>query len=163
VIDRITGTSALARQNDELWKKAMNAVGLKISFNPQKVPDRRKAAREGKATTMTEAWNADYPDAENFMQLLYGANVASENYARFKLKEFDERYEKIRLIPDSPERRKIINEMQDLVAAYAPWINFRAEIAYTLQHPWLLGFLKHPIQHDAWEYMDIDSRKKPAQ
>jgi oligopeptide transport system substrate-binding protein len=160
VIDRTTGTSSLARQQDELWERAMKAIGIKITFNAQKVPDRRKAAREGKATTMTEAWNADYPDAENFLQLLYGRNVAAENYARFKLDAFDDRYEKIRLMPNSPERDKIIDEMQDLVVAYAPWINLRRNIDYTVEQPWLVGFKKNPIAHDAWEYMDIDLERK---
>lgn len=163
VIDRLTGTSSTARQQDELWEKAMSSIGIKITFNAQKTPDRRKAAREGKATMMTEAWNADYPDAENFLQLLYGRNAASENYARFKLDAFDDRYEKIRLMPNSPERDKIIDEMQDLVTVYAPWINLRRTIDYTVEQPWLLGFKKHPIAHDAWEYMDIDLSKKPKQ
>jgi oligopeptide transport system substrate-binding protein len=161
VLDRITGTNSIARQQDELWEKAMSAIGIKITFNAQKAPDRRKAAREGKATMMTEAWNADYPDAENFLQLLYGRNAASENYARFKLDAFDDRYEKIRLMPNSPERDKIIDEMQDLVSAYAPWINLRRTIDYTVEQPWLVGYKKHPIAHDAWEYMDIDLSKKP--
>ena len=161
VIPRITGTSSLSRQQDELWQKAMTSIGIKITFDAQKVPDRRKAAREGKATTMTEAWVADYPDAENFLQLLYGRNAASENYARFKLKEFDDRYDQIRLMPNSPARDKIIDEMQDLVAVYAPWINLRRSTEFTLAQPWIVGFKKHPIGHDAWEYMDIDLSKKP--
>jgi ABC-type transport system substrate-binding protein len=161
-IERITGTSSVARQNDELWQKSMNAIGIKMSFSQQKVPDRRKAAREGKATTMTEAWLADYPDAENFLQLLYGRAAGSENYARFKLKEFDDRYERIRLMPPSEERTRIINEMQDYVKYYAPWIAPRREIAYTLEQPWVLGYRKHMIAHDAWEYVDIDLDKRSA-
>jgi oligopeptide transport system substrate-binding protein len=163
VIERITGTTSLARQGDELWQKAMDAVGLKMKFNAMKVPDRRKLAREGRATMMTEAWNADYPDAENFMQLLYGGNArpGGENYARFKLKEFDQRYEKMRLMPASPARDQLIAEMQDLVTGYAPWINSYHSVAYDITQPWVLGYRKHPIAHDAWEYMDIDLAKRP--
>ncbi len=163
LLERDTGTSALARQEDELWKKAMDSIGIRITFKAQKAPDRRLAAREGKITMVREGWNADYPDAENFLQLLYGKNAGAENYAQFKLKDFDQRYEKIRTMPDGPARNAIIDEMQDLVVAYAPWINFRADISYTLQQPWLQGFRKHAIMHEAWEYMDIDAaaqRKK---
>ena len=43
-----------------------------------------------------EGWNADYPDAENFYQTSWGGNAipGDENYSRFKLGEFDNRYEK---------------------------------------------------------------------
>ena len=43
-----------------------------------------------------EGWNAGYPDPENFHQTLSGGNAipGGENYSRFKLAEFDDRYEK---------------------------------------------------------------------
>ena len=165
VINRVSGTILLARQVDELWKKSMDAIGIKMSFEQQKTPDRRKAAREGKAQMMSEAWNADYPDAENFFQLLYGrnANAGGENYARFKMKEFDERYEKMRLMPDGPERNRIINDMEDLVKYYAPWINPWHDVQYYVMQPWMMGLKKHPIGHDAWEYADVDVAKQPKQ
>ena len=50
-------------------------------------------ARQGKMPMRTDGWNADYPDAENFMQLLYGPNVGQENHARFSLPEFDKLYD----------------------------------------------------------------------
>ncbi len=163
VIEYVSGTSSLSRQIEELWLKSLKQIGLKISIENQKVPDRRKAAREGKAKMMPEAWNADYPDAENFFQLLYGrnANAGGENYARFRLKEFDERYEKMRVMANGPERMKLIAEMQDLIAVYTPWIVPYQEIFYTLENPWLVGFRKNPISHDQWEYMDIDVSKLP--
>jgi oligopeptide transport system substrate-binding protein len=159
VIDRVTGSSSLARQGDELWKKSMDAIGIRVTFEQQKVPDRRKAAREGKARVMEEAWNADYPDAENFLQLLYGGNARAggENYARFQLKEFDEHYEKMRTLPDGKERDRLIAQMEDFVKFYAPWINLWHDVPFYIGHSWLVAFKKHPIAHDAWEYADIDA------
>jgi oligopeptide transport system substrate-binding protein len=165
IIDRASGPTLLARQIDELWKRSMDAVGIKITFEQQKTVDRRKAAREGKARVMGEAWNADYPDAENFFQLLYSGNgnAGGENYARFSLKELDTRYEKMRLLPDGPERNRIVNEMEDLVKYYAPWINPWHDVQYYVMQPWMIGFKKHPIAHDAWEYADVDVAKQPKQ
>jgi oligopeptide transport system substrate-binding protein len=157
IIERSSTTTLLQRQLDELWQRSMNAVGLRVNVEKQKIPERRKAAREGKAKIMQEAWNADYPDAENFFQLLYGgnANAGGENYARFKLKAFDERYEKMRLLPDGPQRKQVIAEMEDLAKYYAPWITPWYDVQYSVLHPWLIGFRKHPIAHDAWEYADV--------
>ena len=157
VIPYVSRTTLIARELSELWKKSMNAIGIKLVIEIMKTPDMRKAAREGKAKMTREGWNADYPDAENFLQLLTTATAqpGGENYARFQHKPFDERYEKMRLLPHGPERQKLINEMQDIIQIYAPWIAPWHETQYYVQQPWLMGFKKHPIGHDAWEYVDI--------
>ena len=100
--------TSLARQEDEQWKKNMDAIGLRIVFRKDRSQELRKMAREGKMPMRTDGWNADYPDAENFMQLLYGPNVGQENHARFSLPEFDKLYEAAYKLPDSPERTQAL-------------------------------------------------------
>ena len=121
VLERWSTPTSLARQEDELWKKNMDAIGLRIVFKKDKLPELRKMARQGKIPMRGDGWNADYPDAENFMQLLYGPNVGQENHARFNLPEFDQLYDEARTLPDSPERTRLFDRMTELVVAYAPW------------------------------------------
>ena len=157
IVPYVARTTLVQRQLAELWKKSMDAIGIRISIETMKTPDMRKAAREGKGKMTLEGWNADYPDAENFLQSLASTNAqpGGENYARFQFKEFDERYEKIRSMPDSPARAQIITQMEDIVKYYAPWIAPWNDIQYILEQPWFMGFKKHPILHDAWEYVDL--------
>ena len=163
IVPYIARTSLLQRQLAELWKKSMDAIGIRLAIETMKTPDMRKAAREGKAKMTLEGWNADYPDAENFLQSLISSNAQSggENYARFQFKEFDDRYNKIRAMPDSPARAQLITQMEDIVKYYAPWIAPWNDIQYILEQPWFVGFKKHPISHDMWEYIDIDTAKLP--
>ncbi|MCZ2134130.1 MAG: ABC transporter substrate-binding protein [Burkholderiales bacterium] len=160
-IPYVIGTSTAARQLGELWKKSMDAIGVRLAIDTMKTPDLRKAARNGQGKMTREGWNADYPDAENFFQMLISATArpGGENYARFQLPALDERYERIHAMPDSAERRRIIGEMEDLVKFYAPWIAPWHDVQYYLEQPWLMGYRQHPIAHDAWEYMDIDEAK----
>ena len=157
VIPYVSRTSLLERQLAELWKKSMDAIGIRLAIETQKTPDMRKAAREGRGKMAREGWNADYPDAENFLQLLTTttAQPGGENYARFQFKEFDERYDKIRSMPNGPARAQLISQMEDIVKYYAPWIAPWNDIQYILEQPWFMGFKKHPIGHDAWEYVDL--------
>lgn len=157
VIPYVSRASQLERQLAELWKKSMDAIGIKLAIETQKTPDMRKAAREGRGKMAREGWNADYPDAENFLQLLTSttAQPGGENYARFQFKEFDLRYDKIRSMPDSPARAQLITQMEDIVKYYAPWIAPWNDVQYIMEQPWFMGFKKHPIGHDAWEYVDI--------
>ena len=74
-LERWSAPTSLARQGDELWKKNMDAIGIRIVFKKDRLPELRKMARQGKIPMRGDGWNADYPDAENFMQLLYGPNA----------------------------------------------------------------------------------------
>ncbi len=123
VLERWSAPTTLQRQADEQWKKNMDAIGLRIVFRKDRLPELRKMARLGKIPMRTDGWNADYPDAENYMQLLYGPNGigGQENHARFRLPEYDKLYDQARRLPDSPERTKLFDRMTELVLAYAPW------------------------------------------
>ena len=118
-------------------------------------------ARQGKFPIRTDGWNADYPDAENFMQLLYGPNVGQENHARFNLPEFDKLYEAAYKLPDSPERTKLFDRMTELVLAYAPWRLMEHRIEDHLVQAWVRNYKPHPVRTALWRYLDIDAAQRP--
>jgi ABC-type oligopeptide transport system substrate-binding subunit len=112
--------------------------------------------------TATSAWIADYPDAQNFLQLLYGPNTGQSNESEFKLPEYDRLYEKSIALPDSPERNAIYREMNRLLLAYAPWRLGVHRIFNHLQWPWVKGYKKHPILYTNFKYLDIDVAAQQA-
>ena len=148
----------IARQTDELLKKNLDAIGIRIVFKKDKLPELRKMARLGKIPMRADGWNADYPDAENYMQLLYGPNAGQENQARFKLPEFDALYDRARKLPDSPERTALFDRMTDLVLAYAPWRLTEHRFEDQLLQPWIGPYVPHPIKGQVWLYTDVDAK-----
>ena len=160
VIEQWSIPNSSERQRDELWKKNMDAIGIRLVFKKDRMPELRKMARLGKIPMRRDGWNADYPDAENFMQVLYGPNSGQENNANFKLPAFDKLYEEARRLPDSPERTKLFNKMTELVLAYAPWRLGYHLIEDQLMQPWVRGYKPHPIRSQSWEYVDIDVAAK---
>jgi ABC-type transport system substrate-binding protein len=160
VIEQWSSPTSRAREYDELWKKSMDAIGIRMVFKKDKVPELRKMARAGKLQMRQDGWNADYPDAENFMQNLYGRNIGQSNDSRFKLPEFDRLYEESRKLPDSPERTKLYDRMTDLVVAYAPWRLTHHLLEDHVIQPWVIGYKPHPIRSDIWKYLDIDESKR---
>ncbi len=151
--------TSLYRQADELWKKNMDAIGLRIIFKKDRVPELRKMARLGKIPMRYDGWNADYPDAENYMQLLYGPNTGGENNARFKLPAYDALYEEARKLPDSAPRTKLFDRMTELVMAYAPFLLSDHRVEDPLTQPWVKYYKPHPIRSQVWQYVDVDPRK----
>jgi ABC-type transport system substrate-binding protein len=155
-------TTLIDRQFDELWKKSMDAVGIRVVFKKAKWPDLLKESKLGKLQIKGSAWHADYPDADNFLQLLYGPNSNQSNDARFKLAEFDRLYEKAKKLPDSPERTALYQDMTKLMLVYAPWKLGVHRLGANLIQPWVIGYKMHPTLHALWKYVDIDVARQKA-
>ncbi len=77
------------RLRDELWRKCLNSIGLRVVFKSDKKTEIIKASRLGKVTMFESNWIADFPDGDNFYQLLYGPNAGRANYARFNLPAYN--------------------------------------------------------------------------
>ena len=162
VLEKWSPPTSAERQRDELWKKNMDAIGLKMEFRKEKLPELRKMARLGKIPLRSDGWLGDYPDAENFMQLFYGPNIGQVNSARFNLPQFNQLYDEARRLPDSPERTRLFGRMTELLIAYAPWRVTVHELEDTFVHRWVRYYVPHPIRVQGWAYTDIDAAARAA-
>jgi ABC-type transport system substrate-binding protein len=144
------------RQLAELWVKSLANVGLRMETQPVMFADLLKDKKVANYMIASSAWIADYPDAQNFLQLLYGPNSGQSNESEFKLPEYDRLYEKSLTIPDSPERNEIYRELNRLLLAYAPWRLGVHRIFNHLQYPWVKAYKKHPILYTNFKYLDLD-------
>jgi oligopeptide transport system substrate-binding protein len=155
-----TEPDQLSRQFTQLWKKHLDAIGVRMTVQAAKWPDNRKKSKLGQLQMWQVAWGADYPDGENFYQLLYGPNCGSSNDSCFQLPEFDALYDKAATTPPGPERNAIYQRMARLITVYAPWKLQTHRKRNWLTQPWTLGWVKHPILHEAYRYVDIDVEKQ---
>ena len=145
----------LGRQQDELWKKSLDRVGIRMDVHKDKFPELIKAEKQCKLQMRVAAWIADYPDGDNFMQLLYGPNTYQSNNACAKIPEFDRLYEKSVAIPPGPERDALYREMTKVMEAYAPWRLMISRYRNMLVQPRVQGYRRHPILRAHWMYVDV--------
>jgi ABC-type transport system substrate-binding protein len=150
---------SLGRQLDELWKKALDSISVRMEVQKDKFPELLKLERQCKLMMRTASWIADYPDADNFMQLLYGKNIGQNNNGCAKIPEYDKLYEQTTRMPPSPERDRLYHEMTRLIEVYAPWRLDVLTYRNMLVSPRVQGYKKHPILHAEWQFVDIG---KPA-
>ena len=143
----------------ELWKKNMDAIGIRMTFRREKWPDLLKASKAGKLQMWGLGWTAAIPDADAFFVMLYGPNGGQANHARFNLPEFDRLYEQAKRLPDGPERNAIYREMNRLFLVYSPWRLGVHRFISDLAHPWVIGYRRHPVMRSFWSYVDIDTSK----
>ena len=144
-----------ARQQDELVKKAYDAIGVRVEIHKEKFPELLKLEKQCKLTSRAAAWIADYPDGDNFMQLLYGPNVFQSNNACAKIPEYDKLYEQSIRMPPGPARDKLYQDMTRIVEAYAPWRLTISRYRNQLVQPRVQGYRRHPVIHSYWQYLDV--------
>jgi ABC-type transport system substrate-binding protein len=144
------------RLRDELWRKCLNRIGLRVVFKSDKKTEIIKASRLGEVQMFESNWVADFPDGDNFYQLLYGHNAGRANYARFNLPAYNERYEKARALQDGPARQQLYFEMNQLIHAYNPWVPLTNVLSADIRQPWLKNYKRHPVELTQWRYLDLD-------
>ena len=157
VIEYWSAPTSAARERDELWKKSLDAIGVRLMVKKDKLPEIVKKSRAGQVPMSDAGWIADYPDAENFMQLLYGPNAGQVNTSRFNLPEFNRLFDEAKHLPDSADRTLLFDRMTELVVAYAPWRLTVNRMSDTLAHRWVRFFVPHPMRFPGgFAYIDVD-------
>jgi ABC-type transport system substrate-binding protein len=155
VLELTTEPTQLARQLQGLWKKAMDAVNVKIEFRIGAWPENIKASRAGKLMMWTTGWSAAIPDGSYFMDLLYSRNHGQSNNSRFSLPAFDELHQRQRMLPDGPERDALIEQGMKIALAYMPYKASGHDIQTWLMQPGVQGYMPHPFMRDFWRHVDL--------
>ena len=152
--------SEVARQFDELMKRSLDSIGIRLEIHKDRFPDLIKLERRCRLMMRGAAWIADTPDGDNFMQLLYGPNTFQSNNACYKSPAFDKLYEQSRAMPDGPERNRLYRRMTRQMEADTPWIMIDSRYRNVLMQPYVIGFKKHPVLHQEWMYIDFEPKAK---
>ena len=159
VLHYSTTPDAASRELNEIWKKSMNAAGIKMEFKTGKWPEHLKAARAGKLMMWGLGQGADYPDGADALNQGYGPEKGEGNLARFENADFDKLYQQQLLMPDGPERLAIMQKAAKIMVAYMPYKFNTHRILTDVTQPWLLGYRRNPFAREFWKYVDIDLSK----
>lgn len=160
VLEIISGPDSLAREFNELWKKNMDAINVRVSFRVTKWPEQLKLSRAGKLMMWGVGFSATVPDGDDLLSIAYGPNKGSGNHARFDLPAFNQLYERQHGMADTPERFELMTRAKKMLVAYMPYKVHTHRIGTTLVHPWVVGYRAHPFARDFWRYIDIDNSRR---
>lgn len=151
-----TESNQISRAFNELWKRHLDALGVRVEFQVSQWPENQKNARAGKLQIWLLAWSAGGSDPDPFLALGLSRNIGGANYARFNLPVYDKLYDQQRQLPDNDERKAIIREMQRIFITYMPYKVHGHRYLNDVTHPWLIGYRRHPFARDFFKYVDID-------
>jgi ABC-type transport system substrate-binding protein len=148
------------RQRDELFRKDMAALGLRVSFKTGEFAEMLKQARAGKLQMWSLATSAAGTDGQSALYRLHGPQSGGQNLARFKLPAFDAIYEQMEVMPDGPEREALFLQAKKLGVAYAPYKPRVHRLSTDMWYDHVIGFRRPLFWQDWWHLVDIDTARQ---
>ena len=118
--------------------------------------------RKGNAQIFEWGWNADYPDPENFLFLLYGpqskaGNHSGNNAANYDNPEYNQLFERMEKMDNGPERQAIIDQMVEILRNDAPWLWGYHPKDYALYHEWYQNVKSNKMSYNNMKYLRINA------
>ena len=147
------------------WRrKQFDKLGIQLVIRATDYNRFQDKVRKGKAQLFSWGWNADYPDPENFLFLLYGGNAAVNtngagiNSSNYQNPEFDRLFDEIKTMKNSPLRMKKIKEMVEIAREDAPWVWGIHPKSLALSHEWYTNVFPHAMANNTLKYKRVDAK-----
>jgi hypothetical protein len=122
--------------------------------------------RKGSSQFFFWGWLADYPDPENFLFLLYGPNSKAkfdgENSSNYANAEFDQLFDRMKDLEDTPERAALIGKMIDIMQDEMPMLYGWSEEFGGAYHQWVSNGKPSNIIRDTLPYLRIDTQLRSS-
>jgi oligopeptide transport system substrate-binding protein len=151
-----------AKSEFDWLRKQFAALDIQLQVRSTDYNRFQEKVLKGDYQILRWGWNADYPDPENFLFLLYGPNskVTSqgENAANYDNPHFNELFQQVENMANSPERAALIQKMVTIAREDAPWIWGVHSVGYGLYHEWYLNTKPMFFGRNSLKYKRIDTQ-----
>jgi ABC-type transport system substrate-binding protein len=157
----VPGTSVVSRQRGEFLQRCFDRVGLKMKMDYMDWPTFQDKVKSKSAQMFMLGWIADFPDAENFLQLFYSKNESpGPNNFNYSNPEFDRIYQKARVMQESAQRTRLYRKAEKMVLKDYPAVFIMHGVAYVLQHDWLENYKPHAFGYGLSKYRSINQKQR---
>lgn len=157
-LEYATQPDQFSRGFDEMLRKDMLALGIRIELKTAQWAEQLKAARAGKLQMWMLGGSATVPDGAGSLARFASQQAGLQNFARFAHPEADRLYAQLQALPDGPEREAAFLEFKKLAVAYMPYKMLLHRIASDLSYPWLIGHRRPLFWRDWYQFVDLEDR-----
>ncbi len=160
----VTARSSDDRSKLDWMRKQFNKLNIQLVIRSTDYNRFQDKIRKGNAQIFEWGWNADYPDPENFLFLLYGpqrkVGSSGENAANYDNAEFNQLFEQMKDMQNGPMRQQIIDRMLEILRFDAPWLWGYHPKDYGLYHSWYENIKPNRISNNNLKYFKIDANQR---
>ena len=157
----ITATGPDDKARLDWYLKQFQKINVQLDIRNTDYNRFQDKIQKGSAQIYLFGWNADYPDPENFLFLLYGPNAKvksqGENASNYDNPEFNKLFDQMKDMPNSPARQAVIDRMVDIARRDAPWVWGFHPKGFSLYHAWLKNAKPNLMANNTLKYLRIDS------
>ena len=155
-----TATGVGAKTRIDWLNKQFQKIDVQLVVRSTDYNRFQEKVRKGAVQLFYFGWNADYPDPENFLFLLYGPQGKvrnhGENAANYANAEYDRLFDRMRAMENGPERLTIIDRMLVILHEDTPWVPGFHPKDYSLRHAWLLNRKPTKVGNNTLKYQRVD-------
>ena len=143
-------------------------IGVQLEIRATDFNRFQEKAEKGSLQIFWWGWFADYPDAENFLFLLYGPNSKAltggngENAANYSNAEFDRLFDELKYLDDGQRKQQVMDRMIAITQHDAPWTFGYNPYAGSVQHQWVGNAKPGPLVNDRLMFMKVDPALRAA-
>ena len=145
-------------------RKQFAKLGIQLVVRATDYNRFREKMLKGTGQIYFWGWNADYPDPENFLFLLYGPNSKArhngENASNYENGEFDRLFEQMKNMLNGARRQAIIDEMMTIVRRDAPWSWGFHPKNFELHHGWYHNLKPNLMANNTLKYVRLDPSQR---
>jgi oligopeptide transport system substrate-binding protein len=145
-------TAALA----QMWQQALGVTITVENLEPDRYLDELYAGRHGQMFGLT--WCADYPDPENFADVLFHTG-STQNNGHYSNPQLDALLEQARVEQNVSRRIQLYQQAEQLIVNDAPVIFIAHGISYVLVKPYVQGYALTPVDIPLERYLWLDPTK----
>ena len=155
-------SDAETRDHFDFAKARFAAGGVQLKAAFMDTPAFSKATEGGNFQIYDYGWVADFPDAENFYQLLYSKNVApGPNLPTFSNPVYDRAYEASRHMASGPQRNEHFKTMNALIKDEVPIIIGVNPLRFGILQKWVSNHKRNLLVPGAeFAFVDVDMVRK---
>ena len=157
----VTARSSEDRSKLDWMRKQFQKLNIQLVVRSTDYNRFQDKIRKGNAQIFEWGWNADYPDPENFLFLLYGpqrkVGNSGENAANYDNSEYNQLFEEMKNMEDGPRRQQIIDRMLEILRFDAPWLWGYHPKDYGLYHSWYQNIKPNRISNNNLKYFKINA------
>ena len=102
----------------QMWERNL---GITAEFQQTEFATFLKDLHKGRFQMFDIGWIADYPDPENFLDILFHSE-SSNNHTHYSNPQVDELLRKARVETDTQARYALYNEAEQMILDDAPWV-----------------------------------------
>jgi len=142
-------------------RKQFKKLGIQLVVRATDYNRFQEKMRKGTGQLYTWGWNADYPDPENLLFLLYGPNSkvtgSGENASNYANPRFDALFERMKSLDNGPERQALIDEMVEIARRDAPWLWGLFPKVFSLHQAWVRNLKPNLMANNTLKYRRVDA------